>query len=99
MILDGRTQSYILIEEEGRSITVPTIEIAQFIALLVNNSKIRDVIDTITSKVVLILDRFTGERKAVLDTIKIELQAKGYLPESSRVRVNFTKTKLKQQLT
>ena len=80
LILDGSTQSNILIEEEGTSITVPTIEMAQFISLLVNNSKIRDVIDTITSKVVLILGRFTEERKAVLDTIKTELQARGYLP-------------------
>ena len=80
LILDGSTQSNILIEEEGTSITVPTIEMAQFISLLVNNSKIRDVIDTITSKVVLILGRFTEERKSVLDTIKLELQERGYVP-------------------
>ena len=80
LILDGSNQSNILIEEEGTSITVPTIEMAQFISLLVNNSKIRDVIDTITSKVVLILGRFTEERKSVLDTIKLELQDRGYLP-------------------
>lgn len=80
LILDGSTQSNILIEEEGASITVPTIELAQFISLLLNNSKIRDVIDTITSKVVLILGRFTEERKAVLDAIKEELQERDYLP-------------------
>lgn len=80
LILDGSTQSNILIEEEGSSITVPTIEMAQFISLLVNSSKIRDIIDTITSKVVLILGRFTEERKAVIDTIKIDLQGRGYLP-------------------
>lgn len=80
LVLDGSRQSNIYIEEEGTSITVPTIELAQFISLLVNNSKIRDVIDTITSKVVLILGRFTEERKAVLDIIKEELQNRGYLP-------------------
>jgi hypothetical protein len=32
--------------------------------LMLNNQKVRDVIDTITSKVVLILWRFTDERKA-----------------------------------
>lgn len=37
-------------------------------------------IDTITSKVVLILGRFTNERKSVLDSIKDKLEAKGYLP-------------------
>lgn len=80
LILDGCNQNNILIEEENSSITVPSIEMAQFISLLVNNSKIRDVIDTITSKVVLILGRFTDRRKAVLDTIKTELQLQGYLP-------------------
>lgn len=80
LVLDGSKQSNIYIEENGTSITVPTIELAQFISLLVNNSKIREVIDTITSKVVLILGRFTEERKAVLDEIKEELQDRDYLP-------------------
>ena len=78
--LEGSIQSNIYIEEHGTSITVPTIELAQFISLLVTNSKIRDVIDTITSKVVLILGRFTEARKSVLDEIKGELQERGYLP-------------------
>jgi hypothetical protein len=38
------------------------------------------VIDTITSKVVLILGSFTPERKAVLDTIRNELRKRNYLP-------------------
>lgn len=80
LVLTGSRQSNIYIEEEGSSITVPTIELAQFISLLVNNSKLREVIDTITSKVVLILGRFTEERKAILDSIKEELQNRDYLP-------------------
>lgn len=80
LVLDGSRQSNIYIEEEGISITVPTIELAQFISLLVNSSKLRDVIDTITSKVVLVLGRFKEDRKAVLDSIKEELQSRGYLP-------------------
>src|SRR5262249_35126497 len=61
-------------------ITVDDIEVAQFIYLLVNNQKIRNVIDTITSKVVLILGRFTNERKAVLDALRAELRKRNYLP-------------------
>jgi hypothetical protein len=61
-------------------ITVDNIEIAQFIYLLLNNQKIRDVIDTITSKVVLILGRFTPQRKAVLDALREELRRRDYLP-------------------
>lgn len=80
LILEGAKQETIYISDSDISITVPTIELAQFISLLVNNSKIRDVIDTITSKVVLILGRFTKERKVILDSIKNELQLRGYLP-------------------
>ena len=53
---------------------------AQFIYLLLNNQKIRHVIDTITSKVVLILGRFTEERKRVLDAIREELRKHDYIP-------------------
>ena len=61
-------------------ITVDDIEVAQFIYLMLNNRKIRKVIDTITSKIVLILGCFTKERKAVLDALRDELRKRNYLP-------------------
>jgi hypothetical protein len=61
-------------------ITVDDLEVAQFIYLLLNNQKIRNVIDTITSKAVLILGRFTPDRKAILEAIREMLRQKGYLP-------------------
>jgi Pentapeptide repeats (8 copies) len=61
-------------------ITVDNLEVAQFIYLLLHNSKIRNVIDTITSKVVLILGRFTPERKIILDGIREELRKYNYSP-------------------
>jgi uncharacterized protein YjbI with pentapeptide repeats len=61
-------------------IQVDNLEVAQFIYLLLNNERIRHVIDTITSKVVLILGRFTPERKAILDSIREELRKHDYLP-------------------
>jgi hypothetical protein len=50
--------------------------------LLLNNQAIRKVIDTITSKAVLILGRFSEERKVVLDSIRDELRKSehNYLP-------------------
>jgi hypothetical protein len=45
-----------------------------------DNQKIRTVIDTITSKAVLILGRFTPERKSVLDALREELRRHDYLP-------------------
>ena len=61
-------------------ITVDNIEVAQFIYLMLSNQKIRDVIETITSKAVLILGRFTDERKTVLDALRDELRKRDYLP-------------------
>lgn len=62
------------------TITVDNLKVAQFIYLLLNNREIREVIDTITSKVVLILGRFTSERKIILEGIKEELRKQNYLP-------------------
>jgi hypothetical protein len=61
-------------------ITVDKLEIAQFIFLLLNNARIRDVIDTIGKKAVLILGRFTEKRKAVLELIREAVRKQGYLP-------------------
>ncbi len=78
---DGLIQKDLIITPEGEpEITVDDLEVAQFIYLLLNNQKIRDVIETITSKAVLILGRFTEERKAVLDALKDELRRRNYLP-------------------
>jgi hypothetical protein len=61
-------------------ITVDNIAVAQFIYLLLHNEKIRDVIDTVGKKAVLLLGRFTAERKKVLDTLREELRKRDYLP-------------------
>jgi hypothetical protein len=61
-------------------ITVDDIEVAQFLYLLIHNEKLRKVIDTITSKVVIILGRFSVERKAVLDAMRNVLRERDLLP-------------------
>jgi uncharacterized protein YjbI with pentapeptide repeats len=63
------------------SITVDNIKVAQFIYLILNNKEIRDVINTLTSKSVLILGRFAiPERKAILDTLRNKLREYDLLP-------------------
>lgn len=62
------------------SVTVDDLEVAQFIYLLLNRAKLRNVINTLTSKAVLILGRFTPERKAVLDAMADELRKHNLLP-------------------
>jgi hypothetical protein len=79
--LAGAQQSDLIITPSGEPvITVDNLEVAQFIYLLLHNEKIREVIDTITSKAVLILGRFTPERKVVLDVLRDELRHRNYLP-------------------
>ncbi len=79
--LEGTIQNELIITPPGEpEITVGDLEVAQFIYLMVFNPKIRKVIDTITSKVVLILGRFTQERKAVLDAVRGELQRHDLVP-------------------
>src|SRR6266702_4168907 len=74
-------QNNLVITPEGQpTITVDNLEVAQFIYLLLNNPKIRDVIDTIAKKATLILGRFTSERKPVLEAIRRALRSRGYLP-------------------
>src|SRR5262249_50064942 len=73
-------QNLVITREDEPAITVDNIEVAQFIYLLLHNQKVRDVIDTITSKVVLILGRFTDDRKKVLDALREELRKRNYLP-------------------
>lgn len=79
--LEGTVQFNLCISSPREpAITIDNLELAQFIYLLVNNKKIRDVIDTITSKIVLILGRFTPERKMVLDALRTELREHRYVP-------------------
>lgn len=79
--LEGAKQSDLIITPQDEpTITVDNIQVAQFIYLLLTHKEIRRVIDTITSKAVLILGRFTPERKAVLDGIREKLRSRNYLP-------------------
>jgi uncharacterized protein YjbI with pentapeptide repeats len=61
-------------------VAVDDLEVAQFVYLLLNRRKLRNVLETITSKTVLILGRFTPERKAVLEAIAGELRRNKLIP-------------------
>jgi uncharacterized protein YjbI with pentapeptide repeats len=79
--LEGtKQQNLIITRRDEPEITVDNIEVAQFIYLMLDNQKVREVIDSITSKAVLILGRFTEERKPVLEALRQELRQRKYLP-------------------
>lgn len=82
MNLQGADQTDLVIDafDERPVITVDDLEVAQFIHLLLSNRKLRGVINSLTTKVVLILGRFTKERKLVLDAMREALRQRNFLP-------------------
>lgn len=79
--LSGATQSDLIITPVYEpTITVDNLELAQFIYLLLNNKRLRHIIDTITTKVVLILGRFAKERIVVLRALRERLRMYNYVP-------------------
>ncbi len=80
--LKGTVQNNLVITKRDRpQITVDDLEIAQFIFLVLDNRKLQNVINSLSSKGVLILGRFTlPERKAVLDSLREKLKEFNLLP-------------------
>jgi len=70
----------VITPEDAPMVTVEDLEVAQFIYLLLNRAKLRNVLNAINSKAVLILGRFTPERKAILDAMADELRKYNLLP-------------------
>ena len=84
MLNDGTKQHNLIItsraKENEPTVTVDNIEVAQFIYLLLRNEKIRDAIDTIGKKGVLLLGRFTEGRMMVLERLRQKLRDLGFVP-------------------
>ncbi|OYU88200.1 MAG: hypothetical protein CFE45_24415, partial [Burkholderiales bacterium PBB5] len=71
----------VIVPKEQGLVTTDDLEVAQFIYLMYDNKKIRNILNTLTGKSVLILGRFTPpERKAVLDGLREKLREHNLLP-------------------
>jgi uncharacterized protein YjbI with pentapeptide repeats len=91
-----KQQNLVITPDNEPEVTVDNVEVAQFIYLLLHNKKIRDVIDTIGKKGVLLLGRFTDGRMKILERLREKLRTFGYLPmvfnfDKSEIK-NFTET-------
>lgn len=62
------------------TIRVPGLDVAQFIYLLQDHRNLRQVLRAVSDRAVLLLGRFTDERKAILDGLADRLQGMGYMP-------------------
>jgi tetratricopeptide (TPR) repeat protein len=60
-------------------VTVDDLRVAQLIYVMLSNGEIRNVIDTVASKAVVVLGRF-GEHLPVLNAVRDELRRRNYLP-------------------
>jgi uncharacterized protein YjbI with pentapeptide repeats len=79
--LEGANQADLVITTPSEpTITVDTLEVAQFIYLLLNTKQIHQVVTGITSNIVLILGRFTPERKPILEVLRDGLRERQYTP-------------------
>jgi uncharacterized protein YjbI with pentapeptide repeats len=76
----AKQQNLVITGMHEPEITVDNIEIAQFVYLLLHNEKIRDVIDTIGKKGVLLLGRFTEGRIEILERLREELRKRNFMP-------------------
>jgi len=74
--LDQTTRQFDLVitPRNESNVTVDDLEVAQFVYLMLSSDKIRNALTTIGEKGVLILGRFTPERKKVLDAIRQKLR-------------------------
>lgn len=73
-------KSFRVTPDDQPAVYVDNLLVAQFVYLLLHNPNIRGIIDTIGEKAVLILGRFTPERKAILDAIRDKLRELGFVP-------------------
>ena len=67
-------------QPEEPPVTVDDLEVAQFMHLMIRNPKIRDMLDTVTHKAVLILGRFSPQRKPVLEALRTSMRQRGLVP-------------------
>jgi uncharacterized protein YjbI with pentapeptide repeats len=86
-----KQQGLIITSVDEPAITIDDLKVAQFVYLLLHNENIRDVIDAVAKKGVLLLGRFTDGRIAVLERLRGELRQRGYLP----MVFNFNKPETK----
>ena len=77
---ETRQEHLIITRPSEPEVSVDDLKVAQFLHLMITNANIRDVIDTVTTKVVLVLGRFTPARKPVLNAVHDELRRRGLIP-------------------
>lgn len=79
---------------DEEDITIDHLDLAQFIYLLLNSNGVRSAINSLTTKIVLILGSFASNDMEVLESIKSELRLMDYIP----MLYNFEKPSLRNHM-
>ena len=77
-----KQQNLVVTPQDEPEVTADDLEVAQFLYLVLHNAQLRRTIETIVSKMVLIIGRFPPERRSVLDALREQLRKPdlGYVP-------------------
>ena len=79
---DARTRQELIVAA-GNAGSAPLrahdLQTAQLLALMLDGSGVRRLLDSVTSKLVMILGSFSAEEKPALDAVRSALQARGYV--------------------
>jgi uncharacterized protein YjbI with pentapeptide repeats len=76
-----RDATNLIVTRSGSAtLSIDSLPLAQFMYMLIHNENFRTVLDTLTTKVVLILGNFSDEYKPVLDGIRDKLRQLGLVP-------------------
>jgi hypothetical protein len=86
-----KQQDLVITRWDEPTVVADNLGVAQFVYLLLHNEKIRDVIDTVGKKGVLLLGRFAEGGIKVLERLRDELRKRGYVP----IVFNFDKPETK----
>ena len=79
--LEGADQSGLILSPDFQStITIDNLIVGQFVNLLLNNAEVRDVIDTVSSKIVLIVGWYMPERVKTWNAVRVALLERHYVP-------------------
>lgn len=78
--LTGANQEHLRVTEDDMGVVVDDLALAQIVHLLISGSGVARLLSATTKRIVLILGRFSGDRKPFLDILKAILGHLGYVP-------------------
>jgi uncharacterized protein YjbI with pentapeptide repeats len=87
-----RMDSLIVTKENFPPVTVDDLRVAQLVYLMLSSATLRNIVNTMATKMVLVLGSFAKPRKSVLEALKLELRRRNYIPVIFDFAIGSTRT-------